>query len=232
MALICVGNSHLVTLSKGAAEVGTKLIEFRLREIKRSKTEGWFDREVRQGLAAVISAERADHIFCFIGGGAPAVVGLMQHPRPFDFILPDRPDLAIDGGAEVIPYEAMYAVMEKMVRKHFKMLRRLLQLRTKLIQVETPPPIADSGYLRDLASRHNREINIYGVSSPRLRYKIWFLHSRVFEEFCTKRNIIYIKNPANIFDDNGFLDHKYWGDFVHGNKHYGVALLRHLEAFK
>jgi hypothetical protein len=227
MTLVCVGNSHLVALSKGAALLGMPLIEIRLKEIKKAGKTAEIDAEIRQALGK----GAAKRLFCLIGGGTPAVLGLVQHPRRFDFLMPGRVELGVSEEAELIPYSAMRALMEGMVRRHFRLLRRLGELPVPLAQIESPPPIFDGDYLIDVAAKSLPEIKTHGPSSPMLRYKIWALHSALFERFCGKHGILYVKNPPEVMDEMGFLKPAYWGDFVHGNAQYGAAVLRRLEAY-
>ncbi len=103
------------------------------------------------------------------------------------------------------------------------------------LQFETPPPIFDGAVLADLASHyvnrannHRADAAHFGISEPYLRYKIWSLHSNVFETFCAQKGITYVKNPPEALDEKGFLRGDYWNDFVHGNTAYGALVLRNL----
>jgi hypothetical protein len=231
MTIVCVGHSHLGAISKGARVLGTEITALRLRENKkdkRSTDERWV--AVRDGIRAL----KPDRLYCFVGGGMPAILGVAQHPIRFDFALPWRPDLAPAPDAQGIPYDAMRALMTARVRKHFQSLTKLKRFRLPMMQFESPPPIFDNAVVARMSGSYANEAGspkgeaALGISDPYLRYKLWSLHSRVFEDFCTQNDIAYVKNPPAALDEKGFLAPAYWGDFVHGNADYGALVLRNL----
>jgi hypothetical protein len=231
--VICIGHSHIGAVSKGAALSNRKIIEFRLREIgkadKASKKDGLGD-QVRDKLAAAVREHRAKSVICFCGGGTPAVMGLVQHPLHFDFVLPEQSDLPFDSGAVPIPFSAIRATMALRLRKHRRVLAQLAKISpAKLIQVESPPPAADEAFVTKAAAKYDPDVRTLGISSAHLRYKFWKLHSSLFEELCAKFDIGYVKNPPEVFDAAGYLAKPYWGDYVHANAEYGALILRHLE---
>ncbi len=232
--LICVGHSHIGAISKGAALTNRSIVEFRLRETgnaeKASKKE--MSNFIGEKLGAAITEHQTKRVFTFCGGGTPAVLGLVQHPQRFDFVLPDDDELPFDAAAIPLPFAAVRATMARRIRKHWRILRQIVELTSaRLIQVESPPPPMDEDFVTRAAvtKYDDSDVKDFGISSPYLRYKFWKLHSNLFEEFCTKAGIGYFKNPPEVFDEAGFLAEPYWGDYVHANAHYGAVILRHLE---
>lgn len=230
--LICVGHSHIVAISKGASLANRSIMEFRLREIGKAKKASRKEESnlIGEKLGAAIREHQTKHVFSFCGGGTPAVLGLVQHPQRFDFVLPDNDALPFDSAAMPLPFTAVRATMAARLRKHWRVLRQILELKpARLIQVESPPPTMAEDFMTRAAAKYDPDVRDFGVSSPYLRYKFWKLHSNLFEEFCMKSGIVYFKNPPEIFDESGFLSEPYWGDYVHANAQYGAVILQHLE---
>lgn len=233
--LVCVGHSHIGAISKGAALTNRSIVEVRLREIgkadKASKKE--VSNLIGEKLGAAINDHKAKHVFSFCGGGTPAVLGLVQHPQRFDFVLPGADELPFDPAARPLPFAAVRATMAARLRKHWRILRQILELTpARLIQIESPPPPLSEDFVARVAAKYDPDVKDLGISAPYLRYKFWKLHSDLFEEFCMKAGILYFKNPPEIFDESGFLAEPYWGDYVHANANYGAVILGHLEELK
>src|SRR5262245_52764806 len=57
-------------------------------------------------ITEVVGRKRPDLIACFFWGNDNFVLGALNHPRPFDFILPNYPQSSdFDQNAEIIPYD-------------------------------------------------------------------------------------------------------------------------------
>lgn len=235
MSMICVGNSHIVAISKGAALAGKEIVEFRLREMKKSEklTQKALEEQVGHQLVAAVQKHQAQKVYCFCGGGMHVALGLIQHPLRFDFIMPDGIDRVFDDTATLVPFDAIRSLMAFKIRKHLRLLRYLSEIvPAKLVQHEPPPPVADGAFLREAAATYDPDAATYGISAPHLRLKLWQLHNQLFREFCASNNIEYVINPSEVFDGDGFLAEPYWGDYVHGNAQYGAAVLHKLEELR
>jgi hypothetical protein len=101
-----------------------------------------------------------------------------------------------------------------------------------VIQIESPPPLADDGRIAALADGYFRERGIatLGVAPAPLRYKMWRLHSRIVADTCTELGLRYLPVPPETQDERGFLLPELAGDATHGNEAYGEAIIRALEA--
>ncbi|MCS6921308.1 MAG: hypothetical protein NZM07_05225 [Elioraea sp.] len=217
-------------MAKGATLAGIEVVAIAIGKSRPPRTaedDAGFLARVEEA----IERRKPYRIFAFIGGGNPAVLGLLRHPEPFDVVLPEEPRLPLESRAVVIPYDALRATMLGHVRRHFRRLARLAALGVPVVQAETPPPVPDNEFLARQLARVVPEVDAGRISPPALRYKIWRLHSAVFEEFCRARGISYLRNPPAIADQDGFLRREFWGDAVHGNARYGAALLDRLKEF-
>lgn len=230
-ALLCVGNSHLAAVARGAPIAGIEVIAIAMRNRRRPQGAEEEDAAFWTRVSEEIEARRPSRLFAFIGGGTPAVLGLLRHPEPFDVILPEAPTLPLHPEAAVVPYGALRAAMAAQLRRHFRRLARLAALGVPVVQAETPPPVPDNAFLARSIARAHPDADAASISPPALRYKLWRLHGALFEEFCAARKITYVRNPPEVADADGFLKREYWGDAVHGNASYGAALLQRLKEF-
>jgi hypothetical protein len=231
-ALIFVGHSHIGAISKGAAASGKKIIAVPLREQLKKLSRNALLAELGDKVAKAVQENAAEVVFCLIGGGMHAVLGLVQHPDRFDFVLPDRADLPFDAHSTLVPFDVMENLMARKLRKHTHLLNQLAQsIPARLVQLEAPPPIKDGTYLLEGGFGYEVAIKTYGISQPWLRYKLWVLQSRLYRRYCERLGITYLPNPREVLDDEGFLARPFWGDFVHANEQYGALLLDKLEKF-
>src|SRR5688572_1719414 len=105
LPILCIGHSHLHCVQAASAEtdIAIEAINF------------WDDNSVvldypeNPALTPALQQRFRDHagtVFSFIGGSAHTVVGLLSHPRRFDFVLPEAPWLPLNSQSEVIPVDA------------------------------------------------------------------------------------------------------------------------------
>jgi hypothetical protein len=231
-SLYCVGNSHMRAIMRAAPALGLPIVAHSLKDPMHEGDERSVGQRIADAVAAV-RRDRPERLLCFVGGGAPATLGTLLHPRPFDFRLPWRADLPFDAEAEAIPYDAVRAVVQNFGAESFRLLTRLRSLSGSIAQFESPPPLFDNAVLLDLSRRLQRKLNdrdgtatSHAIAPPWLRYKLWTLHSRLFEEFCAAQGIAFVRNPAGAFDAQGFLAPDCVQDLMHGNERYGELVLR------
>src|SRR5262249_5393548 len=127
--MICIGHSHMACVMTAAEEARTPLDAIALekkayfRELRHSPTHD----DPGRGLGETALARLAEPgaVYAFIGGVNHLTLGLKRHPVPFDFVLPDEPDLALDSGAQIVPYGAMERIMATDAVEHLRELRKV-----------------------------------------------------------------------------------------------------------
>ena len=171
------------------------------------------------------------YVASMVGRNVHNIFGLMRADVPFDFVLPEAPDLPIEGGAQLIPYAAMTACLERHLghdRSTLEALRR--QFPRGLVHLESPPPPRDDEYVTQHLGAF-RTLNASGhIVSAALRFKLWRLYSTIMRRFCQELGIVYVPSPIETRDAHGFLARQAYGDATHGNPWYGSRLLLQLEA--
>ncbi|MGC6331250.1 hypothetical protein [Rhizorhabdus sp. FW153] len=167
------------------------------------------------------------------GGNVHNGFALIRHPRPFDFLLSTEAGPPLDSAAEPIIEAMMQTALESALDHDRARLREIARIMGPgVIQIESPPPLADDARIAALADGYFRERGIaaQGVAPAPLRYKMWRLHSRIVAGYCADLGLRYLPVPAETQDGEGFLRSELAGDATHGNEAYGEAIIRALEA--
>lgn len=231
------GDSHSYAVQRAIERRETKgrripLIAHRLRKEKAGKILG--DTSFEEFLEKVREFTADDVVFSLIGGNQHAVFSTIQHPRPFDILMPGESGPPAPG-AELIPYRVASAFLAEGVEgrdgKSIAALRAATDAR--VIHVMPPPPKRDNGFILSYHETRFAEDNIaaLGVSSPALRMKVWKLQTRLLQALCAKLGVETMMPSADALDADGFLAEDYYAnDATHANASYGEVLLKEIEA--
>jgi hypothetical protein len=191
------------------------------------------DRPARlcERLAADIAAAEPDIIVSAVGGNLHNLLGLVNHPTRFDFVLPEAPDLPFDAEAALFPYTAIHGMMKTMSRARFAFLATLKAAAPRLrFHIESPPPVPSGQHIASFPGSFAAKIAELGVAPASLRYKLWQLNSRTYLDCCKALEIAFLPVPAAVQDEKGMMREEFWNrDATHGNAHYGAAVLRALD---
>ena len=230
--LLCVGHSHLAAVAAAAAAVDEPMVALNFWELPDavigSGSELKFTAEIEKAVTT-----HGGTVFSFIGGAIHNVIGMVAHPRPFDFVLPWTPELPLDPNAEYLPYLAVRRLVETLSAEYLAQMARLRQLcRAKLVQVSPPPPSANQ---RRLA--HDIPWSMYPemtdqVASAGLRRKLWLLQGRVLADWCVANNAEFLQSANAATDKEGYLLDDCYSDGAHANQVYGALVLRQLRDYR
>jgi hypothetical protein len=240
--ILVVGQSHVAAIRSAAKtrreshpEAPRTRVIHTLEERYRPEMEGnGADAVFGPSLVETIRDQlrRHDPLFASVmGGNFHNTLALIQHERPFDFHLSGSPSLPLDPGAEPVPEALVRAAIERGLALDMVRLRRLAEF-GPFIHIESPPPLRDNLYIEAQAEAYFRGqgLEMRGVAPAGLRWRIWRLNSRIVREAVEALGCRYLPVPAQLCDEDGFLQQSYAGDATHGNEAYGEALIRALEA--
>ena len=165
-------------------------------------------------------------VFSCIGGSAHTVLGLAAHPRPFDFVLPSRPELPVDPLREPVPADGVRAALAAIAGEFFGLMDALARVaRAPVVQLAPPPPLADA----ERIAPHVPWEYFPGrqqVIAPRwLRYKLWRMHCEMIEAESARLGWGFAWQPAAALDPDGFLRPELDGDGLHAGPGYGRLVL-------
>lgn len=175
-------------------------------------------------------------ILSSIGGNQHNILGLARHSQPFDFVSPERPDLPIDDGAELIPYGVLRDVLSSKMKKEFKIIRMLRDLAPgRCYHLESPPPSALDNLGAAYIANWTENFGGKGAAPSFLRLKVWRLHSSIVRDFCESIGVVFVPAPAEAMDANGYrvdaaTDIDEPSAVTHANAWYGELVLKQIDA--
>lgn len=244
LRLLGVGHSHLIALAGAlAGRVQQPGLQFRLIQMidpafEPSLEHGDAGVALNRALQARLRAEEAAEdagvpfVFDCVSGNEYHFLGLVNHPRRFDFVLADAPELPLIPGAEIVPARLMRERMHRateMARYILAGLRAATPL--PIWHLQSPPPVPDADHIRQHPSVFGDAIAEHGVAPPALRWKLWRLQSETYRTACAEMGIGFVPVPEAALDADGFLRREGWNlDPTHANAWYGAHVLDQVEA--
>lgn len=180
--------------------------------------------------------ERIAHkrpVFSFVGGSAHTVLGLFEHGRAFDFVLPEAPELPLDLSREIIPVQAVRASLLAHDTPFMAILELLVSLATgPVIHVGAPPPVYNISGLCDRLQLKRFRRRVPTFAPAWVRYKLWRLSMKIHEEQAKALGMGFVSAPKECHDSNGFLREDLQKDLAHANSHYGTLILNEIGLLK
>jgi hypothetical protein len=225
--VICIGSSHTSSVALAARAANADIPIINLKHTPAFADDS-AERALHPSLVPWLSGKT---VVSMVGGNVHNQLGLVRHPRPFDFVLPSEPDLP-SGDGELIPSGALETVLHKRMTTELTLLRLLKRhAQGPMYHLESPPPVADDEYIRASIDPYfvERGVGELGIVSPLLRYKLWRLYSGLVRRACVALRINFVPCPAEAMT-NGFLRTELCANATHANERYGSLLLAQLEA--
>ena len=184
-----------------------------------------------EGAVEKVKGLAVDDLFvALLRGNQFNTIGLIQHPQPFDVLMPGDQADALLPDAEVIPLQILRNYFTESLGAGYG--KQLLQLksncRSRVACLAPPAPKEDAEHIKKGAETYFRDLGIgeIGVTPATVRLKLWTLQQQALEAFCLKHGMIYLDNPVGTRNEADYLDRKYYaGDATHGNKEYGSKVL-------
>ncbi|MBY0239729.1 MAG: hypothetical protein K2X55_10495 [Burkholderiaceae bacterium] len=164
-------------------------------------------------------------------GNRHVELGLVRHPTaPFDFILPHRPDLPVDGSSRLLPAGLVEQMLRRRISDEFEFFSQMRQFFSEknCYRVESPPPLPNF-YVEQYPAGFKDLIEAHGVAPESFRYKLWRMNSRLVRQHCMSIGATFIEAPGCSMDGQGFLLPEYWReDPAHANSLYGDLVLNQI----
>ena len=239
---LVVGHSHIIAM-QGAADLLRDAGEARhLRFIQLLDADHSPNVEpgpagmtlasaLRERLDTEIAAAAGPALFQSISGNEYHFIGLVNHPRRFDFVLPSAPHLPIEPDAEIIPFDLMHAGLKNSMEYALVILACLRRV-TKLPiwHIQSPPPVPSNAEIAAHPQQFGDAIASHGVAPPFLRLKLWRLQSEIYRNACVEHGISFMAVPEAALDADGFMRPEGWHqDPTHANYWYGRLVLDQIE---
>jgi len=168
-------------------------------------------------------------IFSLIGGSCYMHMGLLVHPRAWDFALPTAEYLPLSPGTELIPYGAVKQVLSDLMQEYLEIILQVQGAATGAVfQIEPPPPCADAERMLPHIPWPLFPGMRHEIAPAPFRYKLWRLQSSLLEAQCKEHGIGFVPYPGITADEHGFLAPAYFGDGAHANPAYGALVLEQM----
>jgi len=178
------------------------------------------------------SIAEADIIISTVYGNEHNVLGLVNHPRPFDFILNNSCNNNLSVQSEFVKKSYVEDALVSRTRPNEILLEKLRQIAGSakpIFHLQSPPPIPSEDHIFKYPEKYGPRLKERGVAPKCLRLKLWKLFSQIIHNYCDQSNIDFVPNPTSVEDSEGFLKEMYWAeDATHGNKQYGTQVLDNL----
>jgi hypothetical protein len=235
--ILLFGDSHSYAVQRAIERREAKgrpspLAAHRLRKVKNNIVMG--DTSFEDFLVMAGRLRPEDVVLSMIGGNQHAVFSTVQHPQPFDFLLPGESADTIEKGVTLVPYRTLAQYFDTGIRgrdgKSLEALRKAT--RARIIHLLPPPPKRDNAHILGHHESKFAQDGIadLGVSPPRLRLKFWQLQALLLEQFCSSLDIEVMPPPAAAVDAEGYLGPDYYADdATHANAAYGELILDTIE---
>ena len=174
--------------------------------------------------------EQTDIVVSCMGSNHHAAFGLVNHPRPYDFVL--DPSEPLIEGREIVPASVVRTAMRDHLKGAFNFISAVRALIDKpIIHCQSPAPIASEAHIRQNPNVFAAQIEQHGVAPASFRLKLWRLQSEIYREFLKSMGVEFLPVPPETLDENGCLSSKAWrNDPTHGNTWYGERVILQLEA--
>jgi hypothetical protein len=228
ISMFCIGHSHVACLTAAAAQQGIALavINFWLAPgaLVREKDRWKLSDETRQRISRHVGP-----VFSLIGGACCTQMGMLVHPRPWDFVLPAAEHLPLAPGAELIPHDAAKQVLSGLMEEYLDITLQVQGAATgALFHMEPPPPCADAELMLPHVPWPLFPGMRHEIAPAPFRYKLWRLQSSLLEAQCKDHGIGFVPYPNITADEQGFLAPAYFVDGAHASPAYGALVLEQM----
>ena len=174
-----------------------------------------------------------DLVFSAVGGNQYSIISTVQDPVDYDFLCSPGDRRQPREGAELVPFRALEAYLEKGVRGAVGPVLRAIRNSTgaKVFHLAPPPPKQDNMFIaKHFESRFATDgIQKLGPTRPSLRLRCWHVQLRCLENLCRELDIELIRPPKHGVTPKGYLEPKcYAKDVTHANRRYGEFVLKQI----
>ncbi len=240
--LVGVGHSHLQAMQDACAQReraepsayrSARFLQMLAPEYNPTiGPDGSLNPALRAAIETALLDETPPLLFDCVSGNEYHFIGLVNHPRPYDFVLPSRPDLPIQPNTEIIPAALARRVLATQAGHAMACLKALrAAVQVPIWHVQSPPPVPSDEHIRQHPTSFAEQVAKRGVANAAFRMKLWLLQSEIYRDQCNDLGIGYVPTPASVCDAEGFLLERGWlPDPAHANMWYGGGVVQQLDA--
>lgn len=178
--------------------------------------------------AALMNDVKADLVVAFVSGVFQFTYGTYEDARPFDFFLPQAPDLGVLHGREIIPYDLILETARGANQLWPPLLRRIIAWAgpAPVISIGPPPPIADfTPFYAEVKEKADER----GFQPDSARAKLWRVQVFTEREHAAALGAQFLDSPREAVMEPGLLRAEYAADPVHANVRFGRLLAHEIQ---
>lgn len=147
--------------------------------------------------------------------------------QPFDFVLPQRPDLGTDPTLPLLPLEV---VSQRLLASLQPTLATLAAVRKlcpalRVLHLTPPPPAPSEAVAAWAADERDLDRPVQSVPTA-VRLKLWTLYATLLEQGARALGVQPLAPPPEALDAQGALKPELMADAIHGNAVYGGLVWR------
>jgi hypothetical protein len=235
---IAVGHSHLTAIVNASRlqrpDAYCKLEAISLASPRYDQTLGYdgphrrYDPRIFADISDVIARTGPDFVLITLGGAEHFCHGAVNHPRPFQFILPNEAASSYDAGTELVPHDLVREQFRADMSSALHILAEIRSLAAiPMFYVSSPPPVGPSHLIAaHMPEAWRAEAERLGIPPPLARYRLWRIFTEICEELCREAYVDFLSVPPESISESGFLRERYRKDALHANEEYGYLVLR------
>lgn len=231
-----VGNSHLRAIENAGRDYTSRLDNtirfFQLRGESNIRMQYISERIITE-IKDFFPPRNPNYLVTLFKGNEHNVLGLVKHPRPFDFILHSHPELNLEAQGEIICESLIESFFtERMLPALNLSVKLRHEINAQIVVLQPPPPLQPEDVLR-FPGKFKERLSHNGVSPTHLRVKLWLKQSEIARQFCRENDLIFFEAPAPALNRQGCLvtEAVGEGDPTHTNSYYGSLVLDGLDSY-
>lgn len=238
--VVIVGNNHLKALENASASWSNDNVDLHfinlheygvIPRMGKDNSELILSEDI-VGLVDEIVARGSEgnvSIVSVIGGSVYAVLSVLNHTSPYDFVYKGNENLPLRTDRPTVPFNLMCDMMDEQLDTNLFLYVKKLKAKyynIPFFQLESPAPIFDNGFIKKYPGIFKKGLKNRGVSPAYVRYKFWKLQNDSVSKFCKENGITYVPIPRESLDGKGFLKPVFKAnDPTHANAKYGTLYL-------
>lgn len=187
---------------------------------------------LRELMAEPAADPRAAAVFLSMRGEEYYQLANHGIAQPYDFVLPERPDLAPDPERALLPLRLVQNQLRHGLMHTLLTLTALRKLcpAQRLVRIVPPPPGPSEEVAALRAAGAVTTPNRVEAVPSAVRLKLWLLYARLVEEGVASLGLETLAPPPQALRPDGLLRREYLKDAIHGNAAYGELVAQQMAA--
>jgi hypothetical protein len=183
-------------------------------------------------LQPLVDHQYDDVLVSYLHGNGHAALSIIQHPKPFDFVLPGHEDMGMQPGFQPVPHEVIRSHIMPFQISTIGTLSymRVMLPKMRIVHLLPPPPSSEE-QIRNKPELFGDAMAATGVTPLSIRRKYYLLANRILREQLNGLAIDLLEAPPESMAADGSLRDELSAGATHGNAAYGELVAAQLRAF-